>query len=930
MRVMVEDKNMLSEITSFCSGILASVFANELGELTHNKIDNKKKRQIEEKTLDNIEEKIKSQFEQEHVKDWLFKHQYEIEQAGCIFDERKKEKFIEEFFSQHAELKYIYSTDMKNVIKEYLDDINEWVNGILSIEGKLVVHTIKKEQILQGDRITEQIIESTKKIIEKIEEKQNGERIEKITKNINEKNTDELKQCQGFGIWRNKCRNFITRDGELCKECKKLEYYNRIENLYRIQNYFITKQDGCFCAEQKSGIIKSSALVFPLYAEKLENSSDDLYELIAKINEVNNIENYQWIHIVSNGEFDNKSRKLFSVYGAKVKIMSEQDIIDGIMDFSTYLQNTIDEYKLSALCNHYIDVYDENSEELLSYSIDDFLNVYDENAFLILGDYGCGKTSFLLHLAYRLSEDFLSGEGDYIPLFIPLKDYAKSINLDNLFLNLFINKCRMSNISIDAFKMLLNYKKFVILFDGFDEVAKRVNYDVKFEIFNEICKYCIGNTKIIVTCRPNYFQEKREYKNLIESAHLQFEPNTYNNAKFDETYIAELSAEQIEQYIETFKEELAEKRLNPSDLKQLIGNTHDLMDLSKRPFLLNIIVQTLPQLVEELQSQKKEAVKINAAFLYKRYTEIWLDRENSKGKTLIRKEDKLHFCIHLAYKLFEYDEPYLHFSEFPNEIKEYFKDLCKIDEIDYFSHDIQSCSFMNSDGEGNFKFIHKSFMEYFVACYISEGLKKLVRKNVSIGKVLAVRGITSEVALFINDILEEDIGLHKQVVTALKKNINYQNENIRQNIVTILSKMKYNMKEIIENNKSYVEEDFSHSVIESAVIENVDFSKATFYGAVIKDVVFVNCDLCDTYFQKATLVNVDFSGQNLEYADFSYCNLEKCDFSNSLLAQAQISQATISNSNFNNCDMSGIESEGAKYMNNYNIESAIGVPYDMM
>lgn len=495
---------MLSEIASFCSGILASVLANELGDLTHNKVDDKKKQKLEIKTLDNIEKQVKDLFEQEHVREWLFEQQYEIEQVGCLFSEEEKEKFVEDFFVQHEELKYVHSLSVENIIKEYLEDVNKWVNSILSTEGKLVIHSIKKEQNLQSDRITEQIILSTQEIIKKIEETQNGDGEEQKIHN-----SVERKRCQGFGNRKGKCRNSVATGNELCKECRVLEYYEKIENLYKIQNYFITEEKEYFCAEQKSGIIKSSALVFPLYSEEVEITKNIACELLVRINNLIMLEEYQWIHIVSNGEFHDEIRKSFYSYGKKVKILSEQDIIDGIMDFSTYLQNTIEEYENSILYKHYLDVYDENSEELLAYSVDDFLNMYDENAFLILGDYGCGKTSFLLNLAYRLSEDFLSGEGEFIPLFIPLKDYAKSINFDNLFLNLFINKCHMSNISIDAFKMLLKYKKFVILFDGFDEVAKRVNYDVKFEIFNEICRYCIGNTKVIITCRPNYFQEKK-------------------------------------------------------------------------------------------------------------------------------------------------------------------------------------------------------------------------------------------------------------------------------------------------------------------------------------------------------------------------------------------------------------------------------------
>ncbi len=919
---------MLNEITSYCSGILASVLANESSNFVHKKMDNKMRQRLETEILVNIEEQVKDLFEQEQIKEWLFEQQYKLEQTVCLFSEGEKDKFIEDFFAQNRQLKNIHSARIENVIRKFLDDINKYINGILSAGEKVIIQSLKKEQNFQSDIIAGHIKRSEQEIIKKIEETQMIHRKENLDESRAEKeysNNKELRKCCGFGERKGKCENFVGLGIGLCKECRELEYFERIENLYRIQNYFITKEEKFFCAEQKSGIIKSCALIIPFYSDKPEIRKEDIYELLIKMNGLKSIKKYQWIHIVSNIEF--KCRDVFLQFDENVKIMSEYEVINGIMDFSTYFFNVISEYENNILQNHFIEVYDENTNEPLINSVDNFLNSEEKNGFLILGDYGCGKTSFLTNLSYKMSKAFLNGECDIIPLFIPLKDYVKSINFDSLFLNLFINNCRMSNISIDVFKMLIKYKRFVILFDGFDEVAKRVNYDVKYEIFNEICKYCTGQTKVIVTCRPNYFQDNREYKNLIQDAHLQFEPNTYNNAQFDDTYIAELNSSQIEQYIFSYSEELARKGIEPLQLQYWIDNTHDLMDLSKRPFLLNIIVQTLPVLIEELVDQ--ESIKINAASLYKRYTDLWLQRENSKGKTLMRKEDKLHFCKYIAYKMFNNDLLSLHFSEFPKEIKEYFKDLSRIDEIDYFSHDIQSCSFMNSDGMGNFKFIHKSFMEYFVACHIATELKKIVQKDASIDKVLSVKGISSEIALFINDILEEDEIIHINVLKVLEENTNYNNENVRQNILTILSKMKYNLKGIIENYKSYAQEDFSHSLLEDAVIKNVDFSNATFYDAVLHNVTFINCVFANTYFQKATLKNVDFSSQLLEYADFSYSYLESCNFRNCILIQAQISQATISKSNFGDCDMSGIESEGTKYIHNYNLKSVIGIPYDM-
>ena len=225
-----------------------------------------------------------------------------------------------------------------------------------------------------------------------------------------------------------------------------------------------------------------------------------------------------------------------------------------------------------------------------------------------------------------MSNDYLQGKSQYIPLFIPLKDFTKAISFENLFTNFFANKCNISNPNIEAFRLLLKYQKFIILFDGFDEVAKRVNYDVKFEIFNEICKFGINETKLIVTCRPNYFQDKQEYKKILENTYLHLEP-TSNSVNFNQTYIKELNETQISEYIKSFANNLKKVGLSPIEVEHFIKETHDLMDLAKRPFLLNIIVKTLQKLIQDLKNKNSDGnFKINAARLYNKYVDIWLDR----------------------------------------------------------------------------------------------------------------------------------------------------------------------------------------------------------------------------------------------------------------------------------------------------------------
>ena len=910
----------MNKFLKFVLNTINPCVESALGERFKKMKDKKIKIQFEDEVIDNIKNKIKEEFEKEKVTDWIAREQFEFNQRILLYNKDDKIQFINDFFENNNDLKYLHTKECENVIGEYIDRINDFVNDILTLEGKILVNAINR----QGQTILHQIeLESNdiKAELNKIKTSLNTE--EKMP----QKNA---KKCIGYGVKKNLCDNTIQEKGiEYCEECLKEEYRDKIINLYKLQKYDVIKDKMFFVAKPNLGIVPIQIIVFPFYSSTLEASDSEIYNILNEINQIpNSRKEYQFTHVVSNIILKFNQRNLFETNN--IKIYTEESIISQIMDFSYYLKHTIDEYQKNEIFKHYIDVYDETTDESLEFRVDDFINKEKNDALLILGDYGCGKTSFLLHLAYKLSIEYLNGESSYIPILIPLKDYSKAINFDNLFMNFFSRQCNISNPNIDAFYLLLKYQKFIILFDGFDEVAKRVNYDVKFEIFNEICKFGVHNTKIIITCRPNYFQEKKEYKNLMENVYLHLDSNT-NSLNFDETYIKELDEHQISNYIESFKEALNDSGLTPTDIKHFIKETHDLTDLAKRPFLLNIIVKTLPQLINDLKSKNNTSdFKINAARLYDRYVNLWLDRENTKGKTLIRKEDKLLFCKYIAYKMFNDDNYFLHFSQFPDEIKNYFKNLSNFDEIDYFSHDIQSCSFMTTDGLGNFNFIHKSFVEYFVATVICDTLKNRKEINyVFLNEILSIRGISTEIALFINDILNDDKLVQERIFSALEKNMDNVENKVRENIITILTKTKHNIANIIEDGKTYAGNDFSHAVIKNKTIHNVDFSNASFYLSHIENVVFVNCKFEQTYFQKATLKHVAFKKQNLEYADFSYCNITNCNFAYSMLADSQMVQATVIQNNFSGCDMSGIKVMDSLFGKNY-FDNAIGVPYDIL
>lgn len=230
----------------------------------------------------------------------------------------------------------------------------------------------------------------------------------------------------------------------------------------------------------------------------------------------------------------------------------------------------------------------------------------------------------------------------------------------------------------------------------------------------------------------------------------------------------------------------------------------------------------------------------------------------------------------------------------------------------------------------SFKFIHNSFMEYFVACTIVEKLYEVKEKDYAlINGILDRSFISSEIALFINDILDSSKYKKKELVIVLEKMLDNVNGNVRENIITILSKTAHNMKNVIMDGANYIKSDFSYAKISDVTIKNVDFSGAVFYRATIKNVNFVNCRFNNSHFNKSILHNVDFSNQSLEIADISYSEIEECIFSNSVLVEAKMSRSNVKKCDFKDCDMSGIEVVGTVFENNFNYKNAIGVPYDI-
>jgi predicted NACHT family NTPase len=125
--------------------------------------------------------------------------------------------------------------------------------------------------------------------------------------------------------------------------------------------------------------------------------------------------------------------------------------------------------------------------------IDRWLDDSNKEHISVLGEFGTGKTWFTLHYASvalkRYQEAVRQGtQRPRLPLVIPLRDYAKAVSVESLFSEFFFRKHEIPISGYSAFEQLNRMGKLLLIFDGFDEMAARIDRQLMIDNFWQLAK----------------------------------------------------------------------------------------------------------------------------------------------------------------------------------------------------------------------------------------------------------------------------------------------------------------------------------------------------------------------------------------------------------------------------------------------------------
>ncbi|MDZ7969246.1 MAG: NACHT domain-containing protein [Nostoc sp. DedSLP03] len=322
----------------------------------------------------------------------------------------------------------------------------------------------------------------------------------------------------------------------------------------------------------------------------------------------------------------------------------------------------------------------------------------------ILGEFGTGKTWFVFHYAWTALQRYRDAqkrgvERPRLPLVITLRDFAKALNVENVLAGFFFTQHNI-RINSEVFDQLNRMGKLLLIFDGFDEMAAKVDRQQMINNFWELAKVVVPGAKVILTCRTEHFPEAKEGRALL-NAELQASTKklTGETPQFEVLELDKFNDEQIRQVLSYQAEAVT--------VEQVMGN-EQLLDLARRPVMTDLILEALPDI------EAGKPVDMSRVYLYA--VRRKMERDIKAERTFTSLADKLYFLCELSWEMLSNDQMSLNYRLFPERIRRLFGSSVQEEkDLDHWHYDMMAQTMLVRNADGDYTPAHRSLLEFFVA-----------------------------------------------------------------------------------------------------------------------------------------------------------------------------------------------------------------------
>jgi hypothetical protein len=527
-----------------------------------------------------------------------------------------------------------------------------------------------------------------------------------------------------------------------------------------------------------------------------------------------------------------------------ITIQTYQEKVSQLIDFTPYLKNRIGEYENGLperpseppLSSYYVEpsaklLREEKSEILdLHRFVEEWINEKDSYHLAMLGEYGTGKTFFCQRVTYDFASSCISSPGSTrIPLLFNLRDFTKTVNIESLIVGFLDRVCGVPNPRFQLFKAMNDAGVFLLIFDGFDEMAVRVDADTLEVNMSEIERLVAHEkSRAIITTRTEYFISAEEQTRILQPRGQLL---ATRGVEYMPVRIKPWDNEKIEEFLRKRVPQVPSAKKDWKYYRDQLENIPGLSDLARRPVLLDMIAKTLPQLIAS-------GKPINRPNLYYIYLIGELKRQKvAKRRTLLLPEEtRLNIMQNLAAKFYEQDEPAITFSEALEQIATSIQPPRS--ELEAHTRDFLNCSFLIREGD-EFRFSHRSIMEYLVGRALNVEIEQnepsiLIRQRLDV----VVAGFIAE--------MNPDLSTLWKWIDSTRSDDEQTSKYVGGNAVTLLC---------MQDKDALLGKDLSHTNLLGARLSAADLTKTN-----LKNTNFNKADFSYTSFEEESLRTANVTG----------------------------------------------------------------------
>jgi len=525
------------------------------------------------------------------------------------------------------------------------------------------------------------------------------------------------------------------------------------------------------------------------------------------------------------------------------------------------------------------------------------------NFLVLFGDHGVGKTAVMLYWFYRVARQFLTSprEGVRIPFFLDLSRIPQPLSIEKTLGDTFFNAFAVRYSPLEIQDMLLRGSLMLFL-DGFDAMASTESFQVQ-RALESVSRLALRNVlienqqerrfpanKVVLAVRRHHVQSNVGLADDILESNLT-RPFKVIFHKETHRFVRLFFPEMDEGMLKAFIIRAAEDGIAARNLIGILQDQERVDLLSETGLIKEMMLRSL--------ARCKGQREINVAGIYRAYVDLWVEEKSWRFK--LSPEMKRRLLHQMAYRMMEDgDNFHIHFSELAQANGDFLA-MATVPDLDPFQEDLASCPFVTRDGEGNYGFIHPSFLNFFFAEYYFLQIKARAPRPAPANQ------LSETIRVFLKQIVasqKADLGGADLSALDLSETNLYQAQMGK----AVLRKSNLSRAVMVSGNLS--EADLTGANLRMAKLTRVHFKDADITGADFGHANLREADLRAARFNGASFRGADLRGAKLQGARLAWVDLQGADLSGAnltgvILTDADLSGADLTGAVLNEADLTG-------------------------